>query len=211
MPRRRRQREDAMGIVFRDLLLLLALLMLTLTVLIIPLIRIPKESRRIEKAVGDMLAEIVWNPESRADIDIWVEGPDGEKVGYLQPDGRLFNLVRDDMGRDQDFSGLNYEFLFSRGIPDGRYRFSLVYYSDNGQGGRPETVRVSIRYRRGRTVHVIHEARIVLSYPGQEKAVVAFRMKDGRPVPGSRDFAPFRIFYPLLRETGTVGPPGKGG
>ena len=107
----RRQREEAMGVVFRDLLLLLALLMLTLVVLIIPLIRIPKESRQVEKAAGDMLAEIVWNPESRADIDIWVQAPNGEKVGYLLPDGTVFSLVRDDMGREKDFSGLNYEFL----------------------------------------------------------------------------------------------------
>jgi len=205
----RRQREDAMGVAFRDLLLLLALLMLTLVVLIIPLIRIPKESRQIEKAAGDMLAEIVWNPESRADIDIWVQAPNGERVGYLLPDGAVFNLVRDDMGREKDFSGLNYEFLFSRGIPDGRYRFSLVYYSDNGQGNRPEEVRVSIRYRVKGLMHVIHESRVVLDYPGQEKAVVSFVMKNGRLVKDSLDFAPFRIFYPLLKEKGIVGPPGK--
>ncbi len=205
----RRQREDAMAVAFRDLLMLLALLMLTLVVLIIPLIKIPKESRQVEKAAGDMLAEIVWNPQSRADIDIWVEAPNGEKVGYLLPDGAVFNLVRDDMGREKDFSGLNYEFMFSRGIPDGRYRFSLVYYSDNGQGDRPEEVRVSIRYKVKGLMHVIHQARVVLDYPGQEKAIVSFVMKNGRLVKDSLDFAPFQIFYPLLKEKGLVGPPGK--
>ena len=204
-----RQREDAMAVVFRDLLFLLALLMLTLVVLIIPLIKIPKESRQIEKAAGDLLAEIVWDPQSRADIDIWVEGPNGEKVGYLNPDGALFNLVRDDMGREKDFSGLNYEFLFSRGIPDGRYRFSLVYYSDNGEGQKPQDVRVSIRYRRKDLMHVIYEDKVRLNFPGQEKALVSFRMKSGRLVKDSLDFAPFEIFYPLLEEKGIVGPPGK--
>ncbi len=205
-----RQREDAMAVVFRDLLFLLALLMLTLVVLIIPLIKIPKESRQIEKAAGDMLAEIVWDPASRADVDIWVEGPNGEKVGYLNPDGALFNLVRDDMGRDKDFSGLNYEFLFSRGIPNGRYRFSLVYYADNGEGEKPQDVRVSIRYRVKGLMHIIYEDRVRLNYPGQEKALVAFHMKNGRLVKDSLDFAPFEIFYPLLEERGLIGPPGKG-
>ena len=48
-----RPREDSMSIVFRDLLILLALLMLTLVVLLIPLIKVQQENTQteIEKAV----------------------------------------------------------------------------------------------------------------------------------------------------------------
>ncbi len=207
MPRRRR--EDAMAVVFRDLLLLLALLMLTLVVLIIPLIRIKTETSQPDKPAGDLLAEMTWDSASPADIDIWAQAPNGEKVGYSVPYGKIFNLVRDDLGRDVDFSGLNYEFIFSRGIPDGRYRFSVVYYSDNGQGNKPEEVRVSIRYRQGKLMMVVWEGVITLEYPGQEKPVVAFRMKDGKLVGGSLDFSPFEIFHPLLRSMGAG--PGKQG
>ena len=199
MPRRR---EDAISVVFRDMLLLLALLMLTLLVLLIPLIQVKKESANPDKPAGDLLAELVWDPQSPADIDIWAEGPDGEKVGYLKPQGKIFNLVRDDLGRDVDFSGLNYEFVFSRGIPDGRYRFSVVYYDDNGQGPKPEKVKVSIRYRHGRLMVVVWEGAITLDMPGQEKAVASFRMKGGKLVPGSLRFAPFELFRALLREMG---------
>ncbi len=205
----RREREDAMSVVFRDLLMLLALLMLTLVVLLIPLIKIRKETSRSDKPAGDMLAEIVWDAQSPADIDVWVQAPDGERVGYSMPYGKIFNLVRDDLGRDVDFSGLNYEFVFSRGIPDGRYRFSIVYYSDNGQGEKPEQVRVSIRHRKGRLMIVIWEGVLTLEYPGQEKAVISFEMKNGLLVPGSRSFAPFEIFHATLREMGER-PPKKG-
>ncbi len=205
----RRQREDAMSVVFRDLLMLLALLMLTLVVLLIPLIKIREETSRQDKPAGDMLAEIVWDSKSRSDIDIWVQAPNGERVGYSMPYGKIFNLVRDDLGRDVDFSGLNYEFVFSRGIPDGLYRFSVVYYSNNGQRAKPEDVRVSIRHRKGRLMIVIWEGVVTLEYPGQEKGVISFRMKNGRLVPGSRDFSPFEIFHPLLRAIGGDG--GKGG
>lgn len=198
----RRVREDAITVVFRDLLLLLALLMLTLVVLIIPLIKMRKETTQPDKPAGDLLAELVWSPQSTADIDIWAQAPNGEKVGYLRPRGVIFNLVRDDLGREGDFSGLNYEFVFSRGIPDGRYRFSVVYYAANDEGGKPQEVRVSIRYRHGEAMRVIWEGRLTLDFPGQEKALLSFVMKNGRLVPGSRDFAPFRIFYQVLAEMG---------
>ena len=197
----RRPREDSMSIVFRDLLILLALLMLILVVLLIPLINIEEEEKQteIEKAAGDMIAEIVWDANSPADIDLWSDAPNGEKIGYSIPYGKIFNLVRDDLGRDVDFSGLNYEFAFSRGIPDGRYRFSIVYYSDNGQGNTPVDVRVSIRYRRGRLMIVIYEGVLTLDYPGQEKGVITFDMQDKELVQGSKSFEPFEIFHGTLK------------
>ncbi|MBL3600555.1 MAG: hypothetical protein JMN25_11940 [gamma proteobacterium endosymbiont of Lamellibrachia anaximandri] len=200
-----RQREDSMSIVFRDLLMLLALLMLTLVVLLIPLIEVKQETAQteIEKAAGDMIAEISWTPDSPADIDLWTDAPGEEKVGYSMPFGKIFNLVRDDLGRDVDYSGLNYEFSFSRGIPDGRYRFSIVYYTDNGQGETPVDVRISIRHRQGKLMIPIYEDVMTLDYPGQEKGVVTFSMKDKKLLPNSRSFEPFEIFHSTLKQSRT--------
>lgn len=195
-----RQREDSMSIVFRDLLMLLALLMFTLVVLLIPLINIEQNTTQsdIEKAAGDMIAEISWPSDNPADIDLWTDAPGEEKVGYSMPYGKIFNLVRDDLGRDIDYSGLNYEFSFSRGIPDGRYRFSIVYYSDNGQGETPVEVRVSIRHRQRKVMRVVYEGMMTLDYPGQERGIVEFSMKDRKLVPESKSFAPFEIFHSIL-------------
>lgn len=197
---RGRQRDNAMSLVFRDILMLLALLMLTLVVLLIPLIQIKKETSRSEKPAGDMIVEMVWPSDSPADIDLWVEAPGGEKVGYSMPYGKIFNLVRDDLGRDVDFSGLNYEFTFSRGIPDGPYKVSIVYYSDNDVGKEPVDVRVSIRHRKGRLMIVVYEGVIRLDHPGQERSVISFEMKDEQLVSGSKSFAPFKIFRGTLRH-----------
>ncbi|MCG8024290.1 MAG: hypothetical protein JAZ02_09940 [Candidatus Thiodiazotropha endolucinida] len=123
-----------------------------------------------------------------------------ENVGYASPYGEIFNLVRDDLGRDVDFSGLNYEFIFSRGIPDGRYRFSIVYYSDNGMGNTPVDVNISIRYREGRLMHVVYEERMTLEYPGQEKGVISFEMRDRQLIEESKSFEPFEIFHGTLRR-----------
>ena len=189
-----------MSIVFRDLLMLLALLMFTLVVLLIPLIKVKQDTTQtnIEKAAGDMIAEISWPSDSTADIDLWTDAPGEEKVGYSMPYGEIFNLVRDDLGRDVDYSGLNYEFSFSRGIPDGRYRFSIVYYSDNGDETQPVDVRVSIRHRQGRLMITVYEGVLTLAYPGQERGVVSFHMEDRKLVPDSISFAPFEIFHGTL-------------
>ncbi|MEW8046665.1 MAG: hypothetical protein AB2805_09255 [Candidatus Thiodiazotropha sp.] len=177
-----RPREDSMSIVFRDLLILLALLMLTLVVLLIPLIKVQQESTRteIEKAAGDMIAEITWAPDSPADIDLWANAPKkNENVGYASPYGEIFNLVRDDLGR---------------------YRFSIVYYSDNGMGNTPVDVNISIRYREGRLMHVVYEERLTLEYPGQEKGVISFEMRDRQLIEESKSFEPFEIFHGTLRR-----------
>ncbi|OOY58880.1 hypothetical protein [Solemya velum gill symbiont] len=125
------------------------------------------------------------------------------------PYGQIFNLVRDDLGRDVDFSGLNYEFVFSRGIPDGRYRFSIVYYSDNGLGNVPVDVRVSIRYRQERLMIPVYEGVLTLDRLGQEKGVISFVMKDKKLVEESKSFAPFEIFYGTLNQPGSAIQMGK--
>ncbi|MEN8226206.1 MAG: hypothetical protein ABFS05_12685 [Bacteroidota bacterium] len=178
--------------------------MLTLTVLLIPLIKVTKATSKSEKPAGDLIAEIVWDSESVADIDLWTQAPKGETVGYTKPYGKIFNLVRDDLGRDIDYSGLNYEFSFSRGIPDGIYRFSVVYYTDNGQGERPEQVRISIRYRQDRLMITIYETVMTLDYPGQEKGIVSFKMKDSKLVADSMSFEPFEIFHSTLQYSKPV-------
>lgn len=206
-----RQREDSMSIAFQDILMLLALLMFTLVVLLIPLIEVKQETTRteIEKAAGDMIAEISWPADSPADIDLWTSAPGKEKIGYSMPYGQIFNLVRDDLGRDVDFSGLNYEFVFSRGIPDGRYRFSIVYYSDNGLGNVPVDVRVSIRYRQERLMIPVYEGVLTLDRLGQEKGVISFVMKDKKLVEESKSFAPFEIFYGTMNQPGSAIQMGK--
>ena len=198
------QRENSMSIVFRDLLMLIALLMLSLVVLLIPLIQVEQDTvqTNIEKAAGDMIAEIVWDPEVPADIDLWVDAPNGEKVGYSAPYGKIFNLVRDDLGRDVDYSGLNYEFSFSRGIPDGRYRFSIVYYDDNELGNTPVDVRISIRYRQGKLMHTVYQGMLTLDFVGQEKGIITLDMRDKKPVSGSESFEPFEIFHKTLKKAG---------
>ena len=50
-----------------------------------------------------------------ADVDLWVQAPGDISVGYSNKGSAVFNLLRDDLGKRVDVTGLNYETSYSRG------------------------------------------------------------------------------------------------
>jgi hypothetical protein len=79
-------------------------------------------------APGNVIIEAQWPDRLDADVDLWVEGPGDIPVGYSNKSGRLFNLLRDDLGRAQDMTDYNYEVSYSRGMPAGEYVVNLHMY-----------------------------------------------------------------------------------
>ena len=61
-------------------------------------------------------------------------------------------------------------------------------------------MRVSIRHREGKLMIVVYEGVLTLAYPGQERGVVSFHMKDRKLVPDSVSFVPFEIFHGTLDQ-----------
>jgi hypothetical protein len=79
-------------------------------------------------APGNVIIEAQWPDKLDADVDLWVEGPGDMPVGYSNKSGRLFNLLRDDLGRAQDMTDYNYEVSYSRGTPAGEYVVNIHMY-----------------------------------------------------------------------------------
>lgn len=79
----------------------------------------------IDSSPGGIMATISWD-EGNHDVDLWMDGP-GEPVpvGYSNKGGVLWNLLRDDLGNWPDYSRLNFENAYSRGIPPGDYRINV--------------------------------------------------------------------------------------
>src|SRR5688572_5701866 len=63
-----------------------------------------------------------------ADVDLWVQAPGDVPVGYSNKSGRIFNLLRDDLGRAQDITDYNYEVAYTRRMPGGEYVVNLHMY-----------------------------------------------------------------------------------
>ena len=115
-----------------------ALLMLggfiLMTVLMLSVVNPPAKSAETagEKSPGNVIIEAQWGDKLDADVDLWVEAPGDKPVGYSNKSGRVFNLLRDDLGKAQDVTDLNYEIAYSRGMPAGEYVANVHMYRGIG-------------------------------------------------------------------------------
>ncbi len=111
-----------------------ALLMLggfvLMTVLMMTVVNPPAKSAEQEgdQAPGNVVIEAQWQDRLDADVDLWVEAPGDTPVGYSNKNGRVFNLLRDDLGMAQDLTDVNYEIAYSRGMPAGEYVVNVHLY-----------------------------------------------------------------------------------
>lgn len=182
------------AILFRDLLMNMALGLTAVCIALLLAVK-PVTSDDQGKQPGNMVITAVW-PSGPIDVDLWVKGPNEKiAVGYSNRAGRVFNLLRDDLGTMSDDLPLNYENSYSRGLPAGEYTVNLHYY--RGVGDVP--VAVEIRFgQTGQQAKLYLQETIGLRVAGQERTVVTFRLDEHGNVTGSN-----RIFKPL-RAVGKV-------
>jgi hypothetical protein len=157
-----------------------ALLMLggfiLMTVLMLSVINSPAKSAEIagEPSPGNVIVEAQWGNGLDADVDLWVQAPGDTPVGYSNKSGKVFNLLRDDLGKAQDVTDLNYEVAYSRGMPAGEYVVNVHMY--RGMGVRyPITVKsvVSVKDSPQDTARQILATTVELHHENEQ--VTAFR------------------------------------
>jgi hypothetical protein len=139
--------------------------------------------------------EINWPSEIDADVDLWIEAPGDRPVGYSNKGGRVFNLLRDDLGQFRDLTDVNYEVAYSRGIVEGEYTINLhLYRNKSGVVPVPVTMVASVKRTDGANLKRLTSAKVTLGYTGEEITVVRFALtKAGEIVPGSMH----ELFKPL--------------
>lgn len=166
------------GTVFRDVIMLALLGFVTIVVLLLPHLN-PPTKLTDEQQPGNIVVELHWPDDMNTDVDLWVQAPGDKPVGYSNRGGRIFNLLRDDMGHINDAGNLNYEIAFSRGAPEGEYTVNLHLYSNvDGRRTVPAQVVVGIKKNVKDAMKIIQRKKIDLLYTGQEVTVVRFRLDD---------------------------------
>lgn len=128
---------------------------------------------------GNLVASIAW-PAGSIDVDLWVKSPGDEAVGYSRKSGKVWSLLRDDLGTSNDLSGMNFESAFTRGLPDGEYIVNVRCYGCAGK--TPVPVSVEVRLATG---ELVWSGTVVLVSDKQEKTALRFVMRGGKVVPGS--------------------------
>lgn len=155
------------------------------------------------KSAGDMMVEIHWTDKVDIDIDLWGKAPDDERpVGYSNRAGKIFNLLRDDLGKSSDSTDRNFEMLYARGLPSGEYVINLHYYK-NKEGPTPEVpVEVIISAKSGGndmygggSMRPIITRKAILREEGEEITVVRFTIKED----GELDQSSVNDFFEELR------------
>ena len=131
---------------------------------------------------GNIVVSAAW-PEGSNDVDLWVQHAGDIAVGYSNKSGKVWSLLRDDLGNVNDSTPMNYESSFSRGIPDGEYAVNVKCFTCSGKF--PVPVAVEVRLATG---ELIFRGVVELVANKQERTAVRWRMADGRVVAGSAGF-----------------------
>jgi hypothetical protein len=140
------------------------------------------------------MVEMSWSESQDSDIDLWVQAPGDVPVGYSNKSGKIFNLLRDDLGNQSEITAGNTEFSFSRGSPQGRYTVNVHLYR-NISADLP--IRVSVRVLRQGTDGSFSELftrRVDLLHIGQELTVIRWKMDgEGNLIRGSEHRLPKQL------------------
>lgn len=172
------------GTIFRDVIVLALLGMVAIVIMLLPFINPPKYAEKKDiVAPGSLIVEVVWPVEHNSDVDTWViaPAPGGTPVGYSNKAGPIFNLLRDDLGNNNDVTNMNYESVFSRGLPNGWYVINLhLYGSSDNKLPIPIKVVVSIK-KKGLTKQVL-VSDVILTDKNEEITVFNFQIDDSNIV-----------------------------
>lgn len=162
----------------QDVLLAMLLGVAAVIMSILPSVN-PASTEQLSQQPGNLVVSAAW-PSGPTDVDLWVGAPGDGSVGYSRKSGKVWSLLRDDLGTSGDLTDLNYESAFSRGLPDGEYAANVRCY---GCAGRvPVPVDVEIRLADGA---LIWRGVVELVRDKHERTALRWRMKDGAVVAGS--------------------------
>jgi hypothetical protein len=179
--------EDSSTTVFRDVIMLALAGFVTLVMLLLPHIHPEAIAEDTDQAPGNMIIEVRWPDHLNADVDLWVEAPGDSPVGYTHKGGRVFDLLRDDLGVSSDLTGLNYEFAYSRGAPAGEYTVNVHLYRNKDKVFPvPVSVVVSLKSPNSKNTDRILASALDISRTGEEITVFRFKLDDeARLIKGS--------------------------
>jgi hypothetical protein len=180
------------SILARDTYLNLLMVVLLLLVILIRMLNPITEDAKANPP-GNLGVCITW-AQGNADIDLWNLAPgEPRAVGYSRKSGKVFDLLRDDLGLVPDATDANFECAYTRGIVPGEHIANVHCYRCPTL---PQIVHVEVTVTTGANspMRTLVTTDVTLTKQGQELTAIRFYLeKDGTIRPGSMH----RVFKPL--------------
>lgn len=185
---------------WNDLLWALLASFMLVTALLITQIQVMRREAKTEdeKAPGNISVYIFWPDGIDLDIDTHLADPAGDHVYFGKLSGRVWNLLRDDLGMLGDNAARNFENAYTRGIPAGDYIINVHAY--RGQASMyPVTIEAEVRIAadpgKGKGAQKVVTQKVTLYRTGEEATLVRFAIDANMAlVPGSLS----HVFKPLI-------------
>lgn len=177
-------------ILVRDLLMNMLLGLTALVVLVLAQINpVAKPTENIHPA-GQIAVSVCWK-KGPLDIDTWALAPGEPKpVGYQNRSGKVWSLLRDNLGESGGTSPANCESMFARETPAGEYVINVFGFSVS------EVTDVHVEIGVGKDADSMHVYTYDVAVANrQERTVMRFSIDDkGEIVPSSIS----ELFKPLF-------------
>ena len=170
---------------WQDLLLSLFACLLVATVLIAAKKKHEEETKETDRSAGNISVYVFW-PEGDTDIGTHMRDPHGEHVYFSHRAGKVWNLLRDDLGKTNDLTNRNFENVYARGLLPGEYVVNVHAYRNNAS--YPVEVDAELRIQSDLKAGsaTTFTARVVLDHLGDEATLWRFSIDErGHLVPGS--------------------------
>lgn len=185
---------------FNDLIWSLLACFMVITALLITQINSKKQEKTSDEvAAGSISVYVYWKDGIDLDIDTHLSSPSGDHVFFGKLSGKIWNLLRDDLGMAGDTAARNFENAYARGLPAGDYVVNIHAYR-GAPGLYPAEVEAEVvitaNPNAGKGSQKIVKQKVTLYRTGEETTLVRFSIDGkGNVVPGSVN----HIFKSLLR------------
>lgn len=178
---------------------LLSVFLFTTAVLVTQINKTKTDKTSEEPVAGSISVYVYWADGIDLDVDTHVSSPGGDHVFYGRLAGKIWNLLRDDLGMLGDNAVRNFENAYARGLPAGDYVVNVHAYR-----GAPTLypavvegeVVITANPNAGKGGQKIVKQKITLYRTGEEATLVRFSIDPkGNVVPDSVN----HVFKSLLR------------
>jgi len=168
---------------FTDLLFNVLIGFAFLFIIAFILINPVEETKKIDSK-AEFMVIMEWDDKSRYDIDLWMQDPLKNIVGFPNKEGGWIHLDRDDLGQANDMVTLNdgtpqlieqnREIMTLRGIVPGEYIVNSHYYSAKAERGNAKPTEVQYTVLKINPYREVDVGMVTLNKPGSEKTMIRF-------------------------------------